>query len=149
MTTYVLRRVLLMIPTVFGISLVVWLVMVLSPGRLGGSGGGMGQGSMEDLGKDATKLAQENEAERLFRRQFGLDRPAFFNFWYDLSADDIREEIRTAHYDEIKPPGMKPVSIGKKGEARHRLEDYGYFARLLREAIKDDPGWPSWIPASG
>ena len=35
MTQYVIRRILLMIPTLFGISFVVWLVMALSPGRPG------------------------------------------------------------------------------------------------------------------
>jgi peptide/nickel transport system permease protein len=120
-TTYVLRRLLLMIPTLIGISFIVWLVMALAPGRLGEQGGTMGSAT-EDMSKDSTKEGQENEGEAIFRRQFGLDRPRFFNDWYDLSAATVRRKIEMAHDDK------QVYGISERREAKNDLLDYGYYA---------------------
>ena len=96
MTQYVIRRILLMIPTLFGISFVVWLVMALSPGRPGAESRGMGD-AQDNLGKDAVKEADKDRALRIFRRENGLDRPMFLNFWWEsLTPEFIREEVRVA-----------------------------------------------------
>jgi len=47
-----------MIPTLFGISFVTWLIMMAAPGRPGEAGGGMAiEGSAEEIG-DAAKEQQ-------------------------------------------------------------------------------------------
>lgn len=121
MAAFILRRVLLMIPTMFGISLVVWLVMMFSPGRPGDKGGGMGTGEA-DVQKDPLKEMGADESQRSFRRGYGLDRPKAWNDWWSLDAAEIREEIRVAEAD------IEDVGAEAKREARERLEDYGTYA---------------------
>ena len=122
MTQYVIRRILLMVPTLFGISLVVWLVMALSPGRPGAESRSMGD-AQDNLGRDALKEANKDESLRVFRRENGLDRPMFLNFWWrDLTPEFIREEVRVAE------ASVEEVGVEKKREATERLEDYGQFS---------------------
>jgi len=132
---FIIRRLLLMIPTLFGISFVTWLVIMMAPGRPGEAGGGMAiQSSSEEIG-DAAKEQQQNEAQRNFRRDFGLDRPRFWNDWYDLNADGVLETVRTAgasirrgDQDGKSEPGVRKASVQEKREAREQLEDYGPYA---------------------
>ena len=62
MKAYVLRRLLIMIPTFFGISLVVFLVLNLAPGRPGSQ-------QSADLARSA-RSEQTQESYRIFREQF-------------------------------------------------------------------------------
>ncbi len=75
MASYALRRLLLMIPTFLGITLIGFLIMRMAPGdpaelrAAGGLGGAAGAGiSLE-------KQASVDEALAQWRRQYGLDRP--------------------------------------------------------------------------
>ena len=86
MFSYVLRRLILMIPTTFGITLILWLVMVAAPGRP--SGQGRAFGDTEAKG-DASKDVAKGESEFLFRRQFALDRPVLWNGWTSVDADEV------------------------------------------------------------
>ncbi len=108
-----------MIPTFFGITFVVWLVMALAPGRSGEQATGNRD---ESMSKDPNKAAQENEAQRTFRRQFGLDRPMFWNDWVSLGADEVGEDLRLAFGD------IEDVGADNKRKAKERLEDYGLYA---------------------
>ncbi|MFM8980495.1 MAG: hypothetical protein ACKOSS_08540, partial [Planctomycetia bacterium] len=79
MTTYLLRRLLLMVPTFLGISVVIWLVMALSPGKPTGAGGG------GEMGADPAQMdPNRDESERIFREQFALNRPVLWNGWTRL-----------------------------------------------------------------
>ncbi|MEM8883578.1 MAG: ABC transporter permease [Planctomycetota bacterium] len=135
MQAFILRRVLLMVPTLFGISLVTWLVMMLAPGRPGSTGGSL-EGSTEQIG-DMTKELEKGKAQRNFRRQYGLDRPLFVNTWYDLSADELLKDIET------QKKKIADVGAAVKRKAKERLEDYGTYAvpplmELLNRADLDD-----------
>jgi peptide/nickel transport system permease protein len=121
MRTYVLRRLLQMIPTFFGISMVIWLVMLAAPGRPGGKGRGFGE-EQDRLDADPSKLAEENEAQKLFLRQFGLDRPPFFNNWLWLKPQHVRAVVETASAP------IEEVGAGRKREARELLQNYGYYS---------------------
>jgi len=67
MLTYLLRRVLLMIPTLLGITLVVFSVMVLSPGGI----------SAQTLVEGSDMKPQEKQALMAYYNQrYGLDQPA-------------------------------------------------------------------------
>ncbi len=67
MTTYILRRLLLMLPTLFGITLVVFTVMAASPGGITAQSLIEGQ----NLDPEAKK-----EIEAYYNRIYGLDQPA-------------------------------------------------------------------------
>ena len=132
MQSFILRRTLLMIPTLFGISFVTWLVMMLAPGRPGGTALAMEGGA--DQIADMTKELEKGKAQRNFRRQFGLDRPLFWNDWYDLDAGTILVKVR----DAAAP--IKEIGAREKRLAREALEDYGTYAvpPLIELLNRDD-----------
>ena len=118
MRTYILKRLLLMIPTLFGITLIVWLLMVAAPGRPGEKTQAFGADA--SLGSDPTKEREKGESQRLFRRQFALDRPVFWNGWTTLSVQEVGDTVRAwANPD---------TSIKEKREAKEKLEDWGNYA---------------------
>lgn len=119
MWAYLVKRVLLMIPTLFGIALIVFGIMVAAPGRPGAKAQAMGE---VNATADPTKDKSQGESQRLFRRQFALDRPVFLNFWTGLDADDVLEAVRTF----AAAPGAATVKARR--EAREQLEDWGYYA---------------------
>jgi microcin C transport system permease protein len=66
MLNYIIRRILLMIPTVIGITFVVFTVMYASPGGVGGS----------LLSEEGAMRPEERQARRRYlNERFGLDRP--------------------------------------------------------------------------
>ena len=65
MVSYIVRRLLLMIPTLFGITVMVFLIARLAPGRPGQAQIGAGGISAEE----AQALAE------WYERRYGLDRP--------------------------------------------------------------------------
>ncbi len=118
MRTYILKRLLLMIPTLFGITLIVWLLMVAAPGRPGEKTKAFG--SDTGLASDPTKEREKGESQRLFRRQFALDRPVFYNTWTSLDPEEVRQAVRAETSDG--------ATIKEKRKAKERLEDWGYYA---------------------
>jgi peptide/nickel transport system permease protein len=71
MLSYIIRRILLMIPTLLGITLLVFLVMALSPGGITGTLLSA-QGTMDPV---ARRLRQE-----YLERRYGLDRPLLVQY---------------------------------------------------------------------
>ena len=56
----------MMIPTLFGISFVVWLVMMMAPGRPGDTAAAA-MGGEENVSRDPAKLAGQDQAQRVGR----------------------------------------------------------------------------------
>lgn len=85
-----------MIPTLFGVTLVTFLVMTLAPGDpIKSSGGG-------DMSRGADAAARQNYLLR--KREFALDKPLLVNFeWFrDFSSElESAAWIRTATDEEI------------------------------------------------
>jgi microcin C transport system permease protein len=102
MAAYLVRRVLLMIPTLFGILLVSFLVVQLAPGgpvervlaqlsgmdsgsRAGGGSGDFGARNMQGAGQFDSKYrgAQGLDPDfiKKLERQFGFDKPAYVRFF--------------------------------------------------------------------
>ncbi|MEC7240977.1 MAG: ABC transporter permease [Myxococcota bacterium] len=116
MGKYIVKRILLMIPTFFAISLIVFLVMHAAPGQPGASVQGAG-----DASQDADQGA-ENEAYTLFKQQFNLDKPVLFNTRYGLSD----EEVLSAIEDSMNFGGE--VLPGRQIEAKEQLTDWAQYA---------------------
>lgn len=71
MLGYIIRRLLLMIPTLLGITILVFLVMALAPGGIGAS-------LMSDEG---SMRAQDREAlRRYYNERYGLDKPLHMQY---------------------------------------------------------------------
>jgi peptide/nickel transport system permease protein len=114
MRTYVLRRLLLMIPTFFGISLIVFLVLNLAPGRPGT------QTESADVVSNARGEATQ-ESYKIFREQFNLDKPILFNTRFALTTETVRRALEVAGQVTAAP-------IADRIEAQEHLEDWGNYA---------------------
>jgi ABC-type dipeptide/oligopeptide/nickel transport system permease component len=109
-----------MVPTFVGISFMIWLVMTLAPGEP------EKPGSSGDFGADPTaalsNLESANKNVRLYRRQFNLDRPLFWNSWTGLTKEEVAHQVKIA-FEGVEKHGPKPFR-----DARRRLEDWGEYA---------------------
>ena len=129
MWAYVLRRLLLMIPTVFGIILINFLIVQAAPGgpveqmiakvqglntsataRFSGSGGGedfsfsqtqkqMGSGSSTSKYRGAQGL--DPEFIKDLEKQFGFDKPVHERF-YDMMINYLTFDFGTSYYQDRK-----------------------------------------------
>lgn len=137
MTAYLIKRVLVMIPTFVGVTIVIWLVMTLAPGEpeaASSGGGALDHGPPENL----QDLESQDRNVRMFRRQFSLDRPRFFNAWPGLEKEEILAALET------KQVGVRGGRSPEDVQAATRsLDDWGAYAipalvDLLDETY-DDP----------
>ncbi|HVU04261.1 MAG TPA: ABC transporter permease [Polyangiaceae bacterium] len=113
MKAYVIRRLLVMIPTFFGITLVIFAVLNLSPGRPGAQ-------QSSDISKNA-RSEQSQEAFRAFREQFDLDKPVFLNTRFLLRESDVERRLSAAL-------GRNGATPADRIAAQEELEDVGETA---------------------
>lgn len=133
MTTYIIKRILLMIPTFFLISLIIFLVLNLAPGRPGGN-----QVSAE--GTQNSESTEARESYRIFKEQFNFDKPVLLNTRFTLDVDDVKEHV-VALADYYRPAcpkkGDKPKNCIEASakppssaviDAQEKLEDWGEYS---------------------
>jgi len=113
-----------MIPTFLGISLILFLVLNLAPGRPGAQG----SASLAESARGETT----QESYRIFREQFHLDDPVLFNTRFALSRDDVLRDVRVA-------AGIAKTTSGERIVAQERLEDLGEYGVKHLIALLDDP----------
>ncbi len=127
MRTYVLRRLLLMIPMLFGISIVNFLII--------NAGEAPRMSNVNESGDfDASASMQANEREHIFRRTFNLDKPRFYNTRYGLQDEEILWLLAS-------PQRAWEIPADRK-DAMHTLDDYGrvivpHLLRIARAALRD------------
>ena len=124
MKAYLIKRILVMIPTFFGITLIVFAVLNLAPGTPGGL-------RTADQASDGTG-ADTQESVRIFREQFNLDKPVVLNTLFMLEGAEVEQALR----DALGEGGVGPAV---RLQAEERLEDYGGYAvprlaDIVREA---------------
>jgi peptide/nickel transport system permease protein len=111
MTTYILRRILLLIPTLIGITLLTFLLIRLAPGNAALLKGGMG----ENGGRAMTEEVREQMI-----KLYGLDKP-----WYIAYRDWVGRSLRLDLGESIvdhQPVSQKigerlPLTISLAGSA--------------------------------
>lgn len=113
MGAYVIRRLLIMIPTFLGISVIVFLVLNLAPGRPGAQ-------QRAELASDVNSEGTQ-ESYRIFREQFHLDKPTLFNTRFSLTEADVRGELSKLVTDS-------GASAADRVQAQDALEDFGGYA---------------------
>jgi peptide/nickel transport system permease protein len=114
--TYVIKRILLMIPTFFAISLMIFMILNFAPGTPGASlAGGEGSQSAEDS-------VGQRESYQIFKEQFNLDKPVLFNTRFRLDTATVRATI----LDILNRD--RSVSISRQIEAQVEIEDWGNYA---------------------
>lgn len=117
MGTYILRRILLMIPTFMAISLVIFVVLNFAPGTPGGQLVSGDSGGAQDASK-----AEQRESYRLFKEQFNLDKPILFNTRFNLDREEIELSLNTV----LNLTGDVPA--GERIEAQDQMENWGQYA---------------------
>ncbi len=85
MFTYILRRLLIMVPTLFGVTVVSFVIMQLAPG----------DPLMYQLSGETGKSNQSRDAYVLQKRELNLDKPLLLNFRY---FKDYSEPVHWAAY---------------------------------------------------
>jgi microcin C transport system permease protein len=128
MAAYIIRRILFMIPTLFGIMLVSFVVVQFAPGgpverviaqisgsdtgatsRISGGGGGdfgargLAQGASQvDAGNSKYRGAQGLDPEfiKKLEKQFGFDKPAYERFWIML-WNFARFDFGTSYFRDV------------------------------------------------
>lgn len=113
MITYIIRRLLLTIPTLLGITIVVFMVMGLSPGGVGGS----------LLNDNGDMKADEARAQREYlEKRFGLNQPLRVQYWRWLN--------------HVSPIGFEPKEDGSTGRFRFlKMPDLGYSFAVRRPVV--------------
>jgi peptide/nickel transport system permease protein len=124
MRAYVLRRLLIMIPTFIGINLLVFVVLNLAPGRPGAQAGEGGV-VVEARGEVS------DESYQLFREQFNLDKPILFNTRFWLSSEDVRRDLMVV-------ATLEPASMAQQIGSQDRLLDLGNYAVPHLIAVMND-----------
>jgi peptide/nickel transport system permease protein len=132
MTTYIVKRILLMIPTFLLILVVVFAILQLAPGRPSPSQGG-------DSGVEQATSMESRESYRMFKEQFNFDKPIFFNNRYSLDPAEVRTELAVLadqrlpvcpeegqKPDDCIPAAESPTSA-RVIDARNQLEDWGEY----------------------
>jgi len=130
MTTYIAKRILLMIPTFFGVSLVVWCVLAAAPKPPVTAS----EPASAEQGKTAGESGTVSRAERVFRAQYGLDKPAILNFYYGLDRAEVERTIE----QQVDPGGTESQRAKRKLRAAEQLVDWGYYAVPALVSIAED-----------
>ena len=124
MLQYTLKRLLLTVPTFFFISLLLFLVLNIAPGRPGAMGGGQ-QGE--------TQNQEQKESYRIFKEQFNLDKPIMLNTRFALSQNEVRDLLVSAY-------NMNgDATAAERIQAQDNLEDYGNYLVRHLVPLLDDP----------
>lgn len=150
MTTYILRRMLLMAPTLLGVTAVVFFVMALAPGGFGGT-----------VLNDAGAQTEGDEARRIrayFERRYGLDKPAIVQYgrWLnqvsplgfttsrkvtftDEQLADAEKSLADSQMIKALNAGKKPMDVAVE-LAQYSDELPQKASIALRVAMADPPG---------
>ena len=93
MLTYIIHRLVLLVPTILGITAVVFFVMALSPGGVGGAAALSQEGQMDSKTREAMR--------EYYNKRYGFDRPLIVQYG--------------AWLNQISPIGFKEKSENGEG----------------------------------
>ena len=128
MFTYTVKRLLIMIPTFFVVSLIIFLVLNFAPGRPGEAG-------QQGIRRTA-ESANANEGYRIFKEQFNLDKPILLNTRWSMDQEDV-EELMSVYLDFSHPDAKEACTpedgptcrarppIGDVVRTQDEIEDLG------------------------
>jgi peptide/nickel transport system permease protein len=103
-----------MIPTFFGVSLIIFVVLNLAPGKPGAAQQGA------DVAADARNQGTQ-ESHRIFLEQFNLDKPILFNTLFALDTAELDGPL------SLLAKGTE-VPVRQRLRAQETLESYGQYS---------------------
>lgn len=119
MLTYIIRRLVLLVPTLIGVTAVVFFVMAMAPGGFGGAV--LSQHGTQTEGESAKRIRRE------FARRYGLDKPAIVQYGRWLN--------------QVSPVGFKTTDSLIFAEADREAA----LALIQNFPDVDQVGWPRRI----
>ncbi|MEM9882423.1 MAG: ABC transporter permease [Planctomycetota bacterium] len=154
MLTYIVRRLLLLVPTLLGVLAVVFFTMAYAPGGFGGTE--LTEDGARSEGDDARR------AQQAMQRRYGLDlpRPAQFGRWLnqvspvgfrmssDVGFDGAERDAVAAALADL-PFNTRPTQLERAVDLAETLAGYADLppeeaAAALRAALGDPNGAASW-----
>jgi peptide/nickel transport system permease protein len=143
MTSYIVKRLLLMIPTLFFVALLTFVVLNVVPG-------GPAATQMSSQGTESTTSQESKESYRIFKEQFNLDKPIVYNTRFWLGTETVERKLETlaksrqpacpgdgSGAKDCLPPEEKPPTSAVI-EASEDLSDWGdYIVPELFEVAKN------------
>ena len=140
MLQYTVKRLLLALPTLLGISLLSFLIMHMAPGDPvdlflgGGSGSAGGEGLSTDRRADAEKTRED------LRRQLGLDKPLHIQYLNWLSNIVLRvEDLDGFERGALMADSVLDQLVPAKRSELMDMERTAYREAFLREFQRLDP----------
>lgn len=139
MKQYILKRILVMIPTFFAITLIIFMILQVAPGRPGGAEGGDSE-STQQGGMDGY---------RIYKQQFHLDKPILlntrvFNFELLFFSVGIQDsEVQNLLKDKFNAQGDNRTKL--KNYATETLQDYGNYILPHLARIIASPSEPELL----
>ncbi len=116
MLKYAIKRILLMVPTFFAISFLIFVLLNFAPGNPGS------QMLSAEGSQNAQKSGEQREAYRIFKEQFNLDKPILLNTRYNLEHTEIENTLLTIlNLNKDIPPQDRI-------DAQDKIEDWGRYA---------------------
>lgn len=129
MITYIIKRILLMIPTFMVISLIIFLVLNLAPGDPAAQAAADGT---ESVSQDA------QESYRIFKEQFNLDKPILFNTRYGLEKSAVETELTVLA--DYRRPVCPDEDLQAELEEARQDEELEALAPITGPAGDDESG---------
>ena len=121
MTTYIVKRLLLMIPTLFMVVLLTFIILNVAPGN-------PAQQQMGSQGTQSADSQTSRQSYRIFKKQFNLDKPILMNLRFAIGKDRVTEMVETlvdANRDDL-PKDQRPSSA-EIIDAQEQLSDWGDY----------------------
>ncbi len=112
MISYIVKRILLMIPTFAVISMIIFVVLNLAPGDPSAQAAADGT---ETVSQDA------QEAYRMFQEQFNLDKPILLNTRFRLEREDVEQKLQ--HVANFRLPICADEDAEELLEVQEELEE--------------------------
>lgn len=132
MLNYILKRILLMIPTLFAITLIVFVMVNIAPGM-------PGQSQMANATEDAKGSANARESYRLFKQQYQLDKPILINTRWRITLDDVATELERLSDASLQMTAPEALSHHVAEQSAAYLERILAEPRIALEAQLQQP----------
>jgi len=156
MTTYFLRRLLLMVPTFLGSTILVFTILQMAPGgplekqiqrlQMGAAAEGESVGSVSDIMSGGSQILPEKALKEL-KRFYGFDKPIWqrYMMWLGVWPREIKQREITFRGDQFeikKRVGKKAgkilrVDIRRKGEDLTVYEKNNSISSVWKAHIED------------
>ena len=156
MTTYFLRRLLLMVPTFLGSTILVFTILQMAPGgplekqiqrlQMGAAAEGESVGSVSDIMSGGSQILPEKALKEL-KRFYGFDKPIWqrYMMWLGVWPREIKQRdivFREDQFEIKKRVGKKAgkilrVDIRRKGEDLTVYEKNNSISSVWKAHIED------------